>query len=520
MLRQAFTRPLRELDKLLNGITMYRLLLYGLGLLVAIAAAFAYGGVLSISGSGLLLSTGLLLAVCYGTNKLLAYVFGGFSNSESSLITALILALILQPPRTTQQAIGIVVAGVVAMASKYLLAAYRKHLFNPAAFGALAVGLIGFRHASWWVGSPSMFIFVLVLGLLVVRKIRRFEMVLTFTVAALAMLLLVGALQHQDLTQVWHDGFLSWPLVFFGTIMLTEPATTPPTRYYRNLYGLGVGLLFASQLHVGSIGTSPELCLIIGNIFAWLVSPKYQLRLRLKRVRQLTPQVYDYAFKPVGGPGGGFTFEAGQYLQWTMPHHHVDGRGNRRTFTIASSPTEDEIHIGVKFYEPSSSFKRTLRGLKPGASIMAGQQAGDFTLPADRSKPLVFIAGGIGVTPFRSMLKYLADSGQQRQVTMLYLISSPEEIAYDEDLQAIGDKLKKFKRVQVLGPGAPSPGRDKWQGYTGLLTPEIVSQEVEKATGCTFYISGPNAMVESYRVMLRGMGVPRKQIKTDYFAGY
>src|SRR6266568_8903150 len=100
-------------------------------------------------------------------------------------------------------------------------------------------------------------------------------------------------------------------------------------------------------------------------------------------------------------------------------------------FTMASSPTEKEIHIGVKFSEPSSKFKRALLAMQPGDAVEVGQIAGDFTLPKDPAQKLVFVAGGIGVTPFRSMLKYLLDTGQKRDIVVLYVVTRPGDLVYD-----------------------------------------------------------------------------------------
>src|SRR5258708_34079548 len=107
-------------------------------------------------------------------------------------------------------------------------------------------------------------------------------------------------------------------------------------------------------------------------------------------------------------------------MEWTVGHAHSDTGGNRRYFTLASSPTEKEVHLGVRFYDPSSSFQRAVVELPAGSTIVAGQVAGEFTLPKDPQKKLVFIAGGIGITPFRSMVKYLLDRDEKRAITLFY----------------------------------------------------------------------------------------------------
>jgi len=304
---------------------------------------------------------------------------------------------------------------------------------------------------------------------------------------------------------------LSGPLFFLGGVMLTEPATMPPTRYYRYLFALLTAVLFAGQLHLGSFYISPELSLVLANILAFSVGLRQRVTLTLVEARQMSTNVYDFVFKP----SSRFMFKPGQYLEWTLALPHVDGRGNRRTFTIASSPTEELVHLGVKFYEPSSAFKTMLHSMKPGEKIHTGQLAGDFTMPADHRKKLVWIAGGIGITPFRAQAQYLIDARQTRDITLLYFVSKPEERSYAEVFEAA--RAVGVKTVYVLSTkDAPA----NWRGKQGALTPELLKQEVPDFASRTFYISGPPAMVRGYKQLLTSVGVQRKNIKTDYFSGY
>ncbi len=502
---------MHKIDQFLNNITMYRLLLYGLGLLVAIGAVFGFTDVLSISGFGLLGGALLLMATCYGTNRLLAHGFGAAPNKESSLITALILACLLAPPTTPARFLAAAAAGLIAMAAKYILAIHRKHIFNPAAVAALIASLLGIIPAVWWIGSPSMLPFTLIFGVLVLRKIHRFRLFFAFAITALLMMVLVGALHDLQISYILKTAILSWPLVFLGSIMLTEPATMPSTTYYQLLFGILVGTVYASQLHVGSIATTPQLALVIGNLFAYVVNPRRVFKLRLKAKVQQSPQIYDFVFeKPAS-----LRYRAGQYLEWTLPHRHGDGRGNRRTFTIASSPTEPDLHLGIKFYEPASSFKRTLQAMTPGQTITAGQLSGDFTLPRSSSKELIFIAGGVGITPFRSMLKYLVDSGQKPKLTLYYLVANPEEVAYKDILQSATDHGCKIVPILTNPQTAGS-----WPGYIGGLSTQVLTRETPTYKDSLIYISGPNAMVQYYHHFLLTHGTLRSHLKTDYFPGY
>ncbi|HEX4104071.1 MAG TPA: FAD-dependent oxidoreductase [Candidatus Paceibacterota bacterium] len=518
------------IDRQLNKITMYRLTLYVLIGLVALGVVFSAVHLLPYDPIAMVLSTLVLLVACVAINDLCAWIFRAQPNVESAYITALILALIITPvafaPFSVSNFLFLIWAPLFAMASKYVLAINKKHVFNPAAIAVAATGLILNAYASWWVGGNlPLLAFVLVGGLLIVRKIRRFDLVLPF---------FAGALVSIYATQSLADPFgtlgkivLHTPIFFFAFVMLAEPATTPPTRALRIAYGALVGLLYAPAIHLGPIYSIPELALCVGNIFSFAVSPQGKQSLVLKEKKEMGTNLYDFAFVPAAGATAGpwMRFRPGQYMEWTLtPDRSAaaaravknDARGNRRYFTIASSPTERELHLGVKFYEPSSSFKKQLLAMEPGARIMGGELTGDFTLPNDPAKKLVFIAGGIGITPFRSMVKYLSDRGEKRDVVLFYSNHTTAEISYrevfDEAARTVG--LKTI--YAVTGPGEKLPQG----GYQGRIDEALIAKTVEDYRERTFYISGTHAMVSAMEAALHGIGIPRAQIKTDFFPGF
>ena len=496
---------LRKIDDFLNNMTMYRLLTYGLGLLAAVSLAFGLAGVLSIKPAGMLLSLILLIVGCYGMNKLMAIIWDIPANNESWLITALILFFILPQATTLQRGIYILLAGAIAMASKYIINWQGKHLFNPAAFAAASLGFFGFGGllgTTWWVGSSVLWPFTLVLGLLVVRKIHRFPLLLSFVLVSLITIVIVALTRDGSVVDALKTSFSSSPLIFLGTIMLTEPSTMPPIRRQQLLFGAVVGLLYAGQFHFGSFYIYPTMALLIGNMYAFTVSPKYRLRLTLKEVQKISDRVYNYVFTSDASHRP-LAYQPGQYLEWTISGVKFDSRGNRRTFTIASSPTESTIQLGVKFYQPSSNFKQALKALKPGSHIYAGQLAGNFTLPSDPTKKLVFIAGGIGITPFRSMVKYLVDNGQKRDIKLFYFVSDQTEIAYADVWQQ-----------------AKANGIDVIPVINGKLDEAFVKTSIPDHAQRSFYLSGPQLMIEGYRATLRKIGIPIRQIEADYFSGY
>ena len=498
---------IKAIDRFLDHLTMYRLVLYYLTSLLATALAFSLVKLVPYDPLALAFTSVLTLAACWVTNKVFELVFEVPANSESVYITALILALILDPVAATDlKGIGAVAfASVWAIASKFILAIGRKHLFNPAALGVALSALLLDKPATWWVGGNLWLLpFVLLGGILVVRKLRRLDLVATFVTVALLTILattepsLYGATLNETLT--------SSPLLFFAFVMLTEPLTAPTTRWPRLAFAAIVGFLFAPNVHIGSFYLTPELALLAGNLFAYAAGPKGRLVLTLERVERSASDSYDFIFRSPRK----LAFEAGQYLEWTLGLNRSDNRGNRRYFTIASAPTEEAVRLGVKFYSRSSAFKRELIAMKPGSRIHAAQLAGNFTLPARRETKVAFLAGGIGITPFRSMLQYLLDRGEKRPIIVLYGTEHQKDIAYRDVLDAARRELE-IRTIHAVAQGAE---RGQYPGYIDRRLIEIaVPDYLER----TFYISGPQAMVKLLGRQLRAMGVRRSRIKVDYF---
>ncbi len=491
---------------------MYRLVLYYLITLTVVAAIFGFFGILPYNPANLAFSTLLILATSYLTNTVFAKMFDALPNAESVYITGLILALIVTPVAPTDYVgVGFLIfVSAWAMASKYIFAIGKKHLFNPAAFGVALGALVLTQSASWWVGGDIPLLpFVFIGGLLIVRKIRRFDLVIAFAIISLlTTVLTIGA---GSPTTAIAQTLLHSSFFFLAFVMLTEPLTMPPSRWLRVLYAAIVGFLFAPNIHIGSFYFTPELALLIGNVFAYSVSPKGRFMLTLLKKNTLATDTYEFVF----APDRPIAFLPGQYLEWTLNTHLNDTRGNRRFFTIASSPTEETIRLGVKFYKPASTFKRALWALPERATVSASQVSGDFVLPKDKKKKLVFIAGGIGVTPFRSMAQYLIDTNDVRDITMLYSNKTVSEIAYADVFAAAGEKVGMRTIYALTSEPTPVPNT-----YSGFIDAALIAKEIPDYADRVFYISGPHGMVEAFKTTLRDMGISRFNIKADYFPGF
>lgn len=508
------------IDNFLNSITMYRLVMYGLMVVSVIAVILGFAGILPYSGLSLIFSYSILFTVCYIVNLIFGWIFKAPLNSESYIITANILFFILWPVKSLEDAWVFVLAAVLAIASKFIIAISKRHIFNPAAAAGVFLMLFGYGSVNWWVGNPYLFPAVLIFGLLVVRKIRRFYLFFAFLIAAILTLVLNIFIKGLDFNEVISQTFISGPVIFFGTIMLTEPQTTPPGKKLQMMYGALTGVFFSSQLNLGFISMAPQVSLVLANIYSYLFGSKDKLILTLKQTIKLSPSIYELVFSPDERSSHSdkkLAFAPGQYLEWTIPGgNHMDIRGNRRYFTIASSPSEPDLKIGIKMAQKPSTFKKALVEMKPGEKIVASQLSGDFILPEKGDQKFVLIAGGIGVTPFRSMIKKLIDLNLKKDIVLFYSNVLAEDFVYrDIFTRAQGNGVKT---IYILTDPTKAP--PNWIGKTGYINAQMIEGEVPDFKTRRYYLSGPVSMVNSYKKLLASLGISPNQIVTDYFPGF
>ena len=480
------------IDRLNDKLTSYRLMLYYLLALLIWALVGSFSGQIGYSWHELLVSASWLLVVCWAVNKLISRFLDIPANKESDLISALILALILAPPTTIHNFAILAAAGAVAMASKYVITFHKTHLFNPAAAGAFVAGEIFHNYPVWWVGTKFMTPVVLIGGILVIRKMKRFSMLAAFFGVFIAYQLFGAG--GTNLHLLWLE-LISTQLLFFGCVMLIEPQTSPTTIKKYLPYAVLVGLLYS----ITSLKLSPEAALLVGNLFTLAVAANHRYKLKyLGRVHE-AEGIYSYVFaKPKG-----LAFRAGQYMEWAIAHNKTDARGNRRYLTISASPTEDRLMFTVKHPAKASSFKQKLDELKPSDSILASHLSGDFNLSKDPAVKVTLLAGGVGITPFRSMIKNLLDNQEQRDVALMYSVSSPAEVAF-------GDLFKRAEQV----------GLKTSYVTEGYIDQAKISAFLPDYKDRTYYVSGPYGFVQAMHQTLIKMNVPLRQVITDYFPGY
>lgn len=252
-------------------ILTYRLTLYYLATLLIVSVGLAFAGIIRPQPLAILFAFAIALASCFAVNALFAKVFGARSNWESVSISALILTLIVSPPAFTDfTAIGFLIFCCVwAMASKYIIATNKKHIFNPAAFGVALGGLVLKGSASWWIGDNATILPLVILGgVLVLTRLHYYELVASFVVVVLGLTLIntpMARLATGESNMVVHSAFC-----FFLFVMLTEPRTVPIGRWRQVAYGALIGGLYYPYTHLGDYYFTPEVALLVGNLFTFV----------------------------------------------------------------------------------------------------------------------------------------------------------------------------------------------------------------------------------------------------------
>jgi glycine betaine catabolism B len=205
-------------------------------------------------------------------------------------------------------------------------------------------------------------------------------------------------------------------------------------------------------------------------------------------------------------------YQAGQYLRYTLSHPDADDRGMSRSFTIASAPAEP-LMLTTRLSSPPSSFKRALAALSPGDVLEATGPQGQFVYPQADPRA-VFIAGGIGITPFRSILGDIAARNGQAKITLLYSNRTPEML-FRQYLDNLAVGWPDLEVVYLV-----TQPTSEWNGRVGRIDAAALREYVPDLATTMFYVSGPTGMVQSMRMILDEVGVEPGRVKHEVFPGY
>lgn len=207
-------------------------------------------------------------------------------------------------------------------------------------------------------------------------------------------------------------------------------------------------------------------------------------------------------------------FNAGQYSSITIPYlRHPDKKGNMRLFSFVNSPTDNTRYVITTRFR-GSGFKEALYELKLGAQVEMGGVGGDFVLPDETDKPLVFIAGGIGITPYMSMLSYVFENNLLYNITLLYSNRDRASTAYFDWLQKMDQEHDNFRAIFVMTQDS------LWEGESRHIDTSFVREYFPDYMNNVYYVVGPPKMSESVEGMLSHMNIDDEQIIHENFGGY
>lgn len=220
----------------------------------------------------------------------------------------------------------------------------------------------------------------------------------------------------------------------------------------------------------------------------------------------------------------GWTFKAGQFIDLTLLNPtETDAEGNTRGFSLASAPHEPTIMVTTRLRD--TAFKRVLRNMPLGSDVKIEGPFGNLTLHNNASRPAVFLSGGIGITPFRSIVVHAAKEKLPYRILLFYSNRRPEDAPFLEELQALEQQNTNYKLIATMSKMEKS--HRAWKGETGPIDHQMIDRylkavvsEQSRSAGPIYYIAGPPQMVRDLQAMLTNSGVDGDDIRMEEFSGY
>src|SRR5580700_8764601 len=239
--------------------------------------------------------------------------------------------------------------------------------------------------------------------------------------------------------------------------------------------------------------------------------PPYKVTLQAQKTLCAGTSAFYFA-KPEG-----FEFEAGQFVNFTLLNPgDTDQGGNTRALSIASAPHERNLMVATRLR--TTAFKRTLNSLPLDSELLLQGPYGGMTLPRNTTRPAVLLAGGIGITPFRSFVWSEAELLSARTILLFYSVRVPAEAAFLEELREMEQYNRRYKLICTVTQ--PEKAKMPWQGETGRISIEMLSKWIPDLNVPIYYIAGPPDMVDGVREMLIGSGIAEENIRAEEFYGY
>ncbi len=216
--------------------------------------------------------------------------------------------------------------------------------------------------------------------------------------------------------------------------------------------------------------------------------------------------------------GNRFEFLPGQFLEFYLPDNLTPNYGqNAHAFSIASDPGDEYVCIATRIRK-ESSFKQGMRAMQPGDQPHIAGAHGTFTMDAPEGTPLVFVAGGIGVTPFRSMIRHSLQRDMQYPILLICSNRTPEDAPFLRELQDLADAQANFQLLATMT--RPEMSRTKWNGPVGHVDATFLQKNVREPGRVEYYVAGPPRFVASVCNALETLKIPRERVHSEEFVGY
>ena len=228
--------------------------------------------------------------------------------------------------------------------------------------------------------------------------------------------------------------------------------------------------------------------------------------------QEVADQTMEFTFDTTGSE---YNFKPGQHADYTLiDPPQTDAEGDLRTFSFVNAPGEGRIKFATRMRD--TAFKNSLKTIPLATIVKVKDPAGRMTLHKDEDKGAVFLVGGIGITPFMSILREVAATGQNRKITLIYSNKNEASAAYYQELHQLETDLPNFEFIPSFTNDHPVG----WQGETGRIVEAMIKKYVDDPLEAVFYTAGPPGMVSAIIKTIEGLGVPDEQIRSEDFDGY
>jgi ferredoxin-NADP reductase len=236
-------------------------------------------------------------------------------------------------------------------------------------------------------------------------------------------------------------------------------------------------------------------------------------KIKLKRRSEVASGTMAFHFEKPGG----FTFEPGQCGDFTLINPpQNDAEGNKRSFSLASAPYEEDLFITTRMRD--TAFKRSLKLIDLGTELGLEAPWGELTLHDDARIPAVFLTGGIGITPVRSIVLQATHDRLAHPIFAFYSNRTPNDAAFLDELTAAQESNPNFTLIATMTEVESS--KTEWRGETGYITEAMLKKHLPDLKRPIYYLSGPPEMVAAMQKLLKTAGVEESNIRAEEFSGY